>query len=199
MDGVASTTVWTRMNRRLGLDHNPLRRRSDQIAGLLLPAMLAALLLLGPLAAVIAGRWAETGNAAAWQGQRSWHRAPAVLLASAPGPMYPDGGSNSWTVWTEARWTAGGRLHVGKVPAVSGTRAGSSVTVWLDQAGVPQMPLTAATAGDRVVTAAASAIVAVAVLLAGAGAIAQWALDRRRLASWETAWLSVGPQWSGRR
>jgi len=199
MDGVASTALWTKLNRRLGLDHNPLRRRSDRIAGWLLPAMLAALLVLGPVAALLGGRWAQAHDEAAWQAQRSWHHVPAILLTSTPGPMFPDGGANSWSVWTSARWTAGGRMHVGKVPAMSHTRAGTVVTVWLDRAGRPRMPLTAAAASNRVLTAAGMAVAALAVVLAVLAVIAHWALNRRRLASWEAAWLSVGPQWSGRR
>jgi hypothetical protein len=199
MDKTASTTRWTRLRRRLGLDHNPLRRRSDLIAGWLLPATLALLLLAGPIVAIFAGQWAEGNNAAAWRAQQSWHRVPAVLLASAPGPMFPDGGSNSWTVWTSARWTADGRAHTGKVPAASGSRAGTTVTAWLDRAGNPRLALTSAAATDRVITASAIAVGALALLLATMAMIAHRVLSRRRLASWEAAWTAVGPEWSGRR
>jgi hypothetical protein len=191
--------MWTRVRRRLGLDRNPLRRRSDRVAGLLLPAMLAAMLVLGPLVAVVAGRWAEAHDAAAWRAQQSWHRVPAVLLASAPGPEFPGGGANSWTAWTTAQWTVNGRPHIGKVPAVSDSPAGSVVTVWLDQAGVPRAPLTATAASDRVITAIAIALGGLAGFLAVVALITYRVLDSRRLASWEVAWLSVGPQWSGRR
>jgi hypothetical protein len=190
--------MWTRLKRRLGFDDNPLRRRSDLIAGWLPPAALAAVLLLAPVAAVAGGRWAEARDAAAWRAQQPWHHVPAVLLASAPGPMFPDGGANSWTVWTSAVWTANGRPHVGEVPATSDSRAGTVVTVWLDRAGTPRMPLMAAAASDHVATAAGMAVGAVALLLAGLAAIARLVLDRRRLAGWETAWLSVGPRWSSR-
>jgi hypothetical protein len=161
--------------------------------------MLAALLLAGPLVAIIAGRWAQEDNAAAWQAQQSWHRVPALLLASAPGPMFPDGGANSWTVWTSARWTVGGRTHVGNVPATSGSQAGTTITAWLDQAGNPRLPLTSAAASDRVITASAIAVGALALLLASMAVIAHRVLNRRRLAMWEAAWTSAGPEWSGRR
>ena len=169
------------------------------MAAWLLPAMLAALLLAGPLVAIIAGRWAQQDNAAAWRAQQSWHRVPAVLLASAPGPLFPDGGANSWTVWTSARWTVDGVPHVGKVPATSGSKAGTTITAWLDQAGDPRLALTSAAASDRVITASVIAIGALALLLASMGIIAHRVLNRRRLATWGTAWTSVGPQWSGRR
>jgi hypothetical protein len=199
MNGIASTTAWTRVQRRLGLDHNPLRRRSDLIAAWLLPAVLAAMLVLGPVTAIAASRWANGQDAAAWRAQRSWHHVPAVLLVSAPGPMFPDGGANAWTVWTPARWTADGRTHVANVPAATDTAAGTVVTVWLDRAGQVRMPLTTAAAGERVATTAAMAVGALALLLIGLAVLARWVLDHRRLAGWGTGWLSVGPQWSGRR
>ena len=30
-------------------------------------------------------------------------------------------------------------------------------------------------------------------------ALARYALDRRRLAGWETAWARIGPSWTARR
>jgi hypothetical protein len=199
MDGIAPTTAWARLQRRFGFEHNPLRRRSDLIAAWLLPAVLAAMLVLGPLAAIAASRWAGAQDAAAWRAQRSWHHVPAVLLASAPGPAFADGGANSWTVWTPARWTAGGRTHVANVPATSDAAAGSVVTVWLDRTGAVRVPLTSAAARGRVATAALVAVGALALLLTGLAVLARWLLDRRRLAGWGTDWLSVGPQWSGQR
>lgn len=199
MIGMASTKTWTRLSRRLGLDDNPLRRRSDLIAAWLLPTVIALLLILGPAVAVVAGRWASDDNAAAWRAQRSWRNVPAVLLQSAPGPMFPNGGANSWVVWTPARWTADGATHVGNVPAVSDTRAGSIVTVWLDQAGQVRQPLTQGAARGRDVAAVALAVGVLALLLTFGALVSRRVLDTSRLSGWETGWLSVGPQWTGRR
>jgi hypothetical protein len=41
-----------------------------------------------------------------------------------------------------------------------------------------------------------TALATLAVLLAGLTLIARDVLFRRRIASWEADWLSVGPQWS---
>jgi hypothetical protein len=199
MVGMTPTTTWTRLHRRLGLDHNPLRRRSDLIEAWLLPGFVAALLMLGPLVGILAGHIASAQNAAAWRDQRSWHSVPAVLTQSAPGPTFPDGSANSWTVWTPARWTAAGRTHAGQVPATSDTRAGSTVRVWLDQAGQVRQPLTAAAAEARDLTTVAISVTVLALLLAGAILVTRRVLDRRRLAGWATGWMSVGPQWSGQR
>jgi uncharacterized membrane protein YhaH (DUF805 family) len=199
MSAMTSTKTWTRLSRRLGLDHNPLRRRSDLIAAWVWPAVLAALLIVAPVVALVAGRWASAQNEAALQAQRSWQRAPAVLLQSAPGPLFPDSGANSWTVWTPARWTADGVTHVSEVPAISDSRAGSKVIVWLDQAGQVRQPLTAAAASGRTETAMAMSVATLMVLLAGLAVIARRVLDARRLSGWEAGWLAVGPQWTGQR
>lgn len=199
MNAMAPAETWQRLRRRLGFDHNPLRRRSDLIEAWLVPAVIAALLVLGPLVAVFAGHWASAQNETAWRTQRSWHHVPAVLLQSAPGPMFPDGGANSWIVWTPARWTAGGTTHVGQVPAISDTRAGSIVTVWLDQAGKVRQPLTAAGAQGRDVTAIALSCGALLLVLVSLALAARRVLDLRRLSGWEEDWMLVGPQWSGQR
>ena len=47
--------------------------------------------------------------------------------------------------------------------------------------------------------AAAAGALGLACVLFLAGAAARVALDRRRLAGWETAWRAVGPQWSRRQ
>jgi hypothetical protein len=197
--GMTPTTTWTRVARRLGLDHNPLRRRSDMIEAWLLPAVVVVFLALSPLLIGAASAFIQNGNAAAVRAERSWHRVNAVLLQAVPGPMMSDNGANSWVTWTQARWTADGRRHVGQVPAPSGSSMGSTVPVWLDRAGnVQTPPLNARQIRDRVVLAAVVALTALAVCLAAVALIARRLLERRRLAGWATGWLAVGPQWSRR-
>ncbi len=188
------------MARRLGFDHNPLRRRSDLIDGWLLPAVIAAFLALGPLFASAAGLWAHAGNAAAQRAERSWHEVSAVLLQPVAGPMTSENGADTWLVWAPARWTADGRPQAGDIPAPAGTREDAVVPVWLDRAGHVQVPpLTAAGARNRIVVAALFALAGLAAALTALAVLARWVLDRRRIAGWETAWLSVGPQWSRHR
>ena len=191
------TMTWTRLARALGSDHNPLRRRSDLIAAWLTPAAIAIFLVLGPLVAVGAIAAAHSGVTTARQAGRGLHPVPAVLLQAVPGPLMTAGGTNSWVTWAPARWTADGRPQAGRIPATSGSRAGSTVPVWLDRAGhVRNPPLTASQARDRVITAAAAALAALAALLAGFAIAGRCVLNRRRLAAWEAAWRMTGPRWS---
>jgi hypothetical protein len=192
------TTTWRRLARRR--DRNPLRRPADLIEGWLLPAAIAVFLAASPLVAVAAGLWVRADNAAARHAQLSWHQAPAVLLKAAPGPEMSDNGANSWVAWTPARWTSGGWARTGSVPALAGTSAGSTVRVWLDSAGNARTPpLTAAQVSDRVIAASLTGLAGLAVFLAGVVMLTRRVLDRRRLAGWESAWQSVGPQWSHQR
>jgi hypothetical protein len=188
-----------RLIRRLGRDSNPLRRRSDLIDAWLPVAAIAAFLAMCPLVLVVTGSWIRGDNAAARHAQMSWHPVEAVLLRSVPGPEMSDHGANTWQTWTPARWTAGGRERTADVPAPAGSEAGSTVTVWLDRAGdVHLPPLTLAEAGERVLEVRLSALAMLAVLLAVMTLLGRRILDRRRLAGWEAAWLSVGPTWSRR-
>lgn len=187
------------MSRRLGFDHNQLRRRSDVIEAWILPAAIALFLALSPLLTVAVSAWVHDEYAAAQQAERSWHRVTAVLLHAVPGPLMSDYGANTWVTWTPARWTENGSTHVGQVPADAGSSAGSTVSVWLDRAGnVEAPPLTPGQVRDRVVLAAIIVITSFAALLTVLALIGRHVLDRRRLAGWGTAWLSVGPQWSPR-
>jgi hypothetical protein len=191
------TMTWTRLSRRLGYDHNPLRRRSDRIQAWLLPAAVGAFLILGPLLAALTVWWAHGENTATRRAEQSWHSVPAVLLAAAPGPLMTDNGANSWLVRVPARWMAGGQPHQGRIAVTSGTRAGSTARVWLDRAGhVRTPPLTGVQARDRVVASTAAALAALAALLAVLAIVCCGVLAHARLMSWEIDWLTVGPQWS---
>jgi len=194
---MAATTMWARTVRRLGFDHNPLRRRTDLVDGWLLPAVIIGFLLLGPLTATVAGVWAHSQNMAIQRADRSWHQVSAVLLEPVPGPLFSDNGGNSWLVWSPARWVADGRTRTGQVPAPAGSGAGTTVKVWINRAGKVQAPpLTAAGAGNRILIAVAFTLAGLSAMLTAAAVAARWVLDRKRIASWEAGWLSVGPQWS---
>jgi hypothetical protein len=194
---MAATTMWARTIRRLGFDHNPLRRRSDLIDGWLLPAAIIAFLLLGPLTATVAGLWAHADNLAIQRADKSWHQVSAVLLEPVPGPLFSDNGANSWVVWSPARWVADGHARTGDVPAPAGASAGTTVKIWTNGAGKAQPPpLTAAGASNRILIAALFALTCLTALLTVAALVTRWVLDRKRVASWEAGWLSVEPQWS---
>jgi hypothetical protein len=189
--------AWQRLVRRLSQGDNPLRRRADVVEGWLAPIAILLFLALCPVVFVLSSMWVTAGNTAVRQAQQSWLPVPAVLLHAAPGPEFPDGGANTWQAWALGRWTVYGRQHVGDIPVAADSRAGSTQTVWLNTAGrVMVPPETAGQARDEATVMALIAMAAIALLLGISTRLARWSLDRRRLAGWETAWLSVGPRWS---
>lgn len=185
-----------RLVRRLGLDGNPLRRRSDKIA-VCLAALLVAVFLIGaPLLSVAAVGWAGRAGAAGQGVERSWRQVPAVLLQAAPAPA---GGVAGYSR-VLARWRApGGRVRTGQIPVSVGLAAGRAVPLWVDAAGSPAGPVPshrAVLTFEAAAAAGAAAALGIVVLcLACAG---HWVLDRRRLAGWEADWAAVGPQWAKR-
>ena len=191
------TMTWTRLTRRLGSDHNPLRRRSDLLRAWLAPAAVMVFLVLGVLVTGAAYGWAHADNAAVRHAQRSWHRVPAVVLRAAPGPLEAGHGANSWVTFEPARWRSGGKMRAGLVPVTSGTAPGTTVPVWLNRSGAVQIPpLTRGQLADRVAVTAVVALTGLAVLLGGLAGAARWLLDRRQLAAWDAAWRAVAPRWS---
>jgi len=67
----------------------------------------------------------------------------------------------------------------------------------VDAAGSPAHPPPSHRAVlARQATAAVVATIALGIVLLGLAWAGRWVLDRRRLAGWEAAWASVGPQWT---
>ena len=85
-------------------------------------------------------------------------------------------------------------------PGIFGAAAGARIPVWLDRSGQPVAPpagqvamiLYALVAGAGVAAGGGMALLIVYVL-------GRLALDRRRLAAWESAWALTGPRWTTRR
>ena len=187
----------TRLARRLGLDGNPLRRRTDKIAAFLAALLVAVFLIGAPLLSVVAVGWAGRAGAVGQGAERSWLQVPAILLQAAPAPA---AGQVLGYSRVPARWKApDGRPRTGQIPLSSGLAAGRTVPLWVyaagSSAGPPpshQVVLTRETAA----AAGAAAVLAIVMLcLACAG---RWVLDRRRLAGWEAEWAAVGPEWAKR-
>ena len=140
-----------------------------------------------------------------YQAQRaataSLHPAAALLLQVAPAA-----GGWGYTALAEARWPLpgggeqSGVLTTATAPGIAGAGAGDRIFIWLNRSGQPTAPpagqvtviMYALIAGAGVAAAAAMALLM-------AYALCRHALDRRRLAAWESAWERTGPRWTTRR
>jgi hypothetical protein len=187
--------------RRAHLDANPLRRDSDRAEAWIRVSLVAVFLIVGPLAAFAAGRWADASGVSAARAQAAAeHKVHAVLLRSAPlTSAFPVAG-NSALASVPARWTApDGSTRTGDVTAAAGTAAGARVTVWTDASGkLVNPPLGRAQILSRVVSLVTIVPAVLGVLLLCAAWVTRRRLDARRMAAWETHWLAVEPQWTRR-
>ncbi len=178
-------------------DRNPLRRGSDRAETVMLGVLLAAFLAGAPFVAHAAGSWTYAGSAREAQAQQAaLHQVPATLLQAAASVTSAGYGFDA-----NARWKApDGRVCTGQVFVPGVAEAGSTVMVWVTQAGqLTNPPLQHGQVTGRVVSARVLAVAALAVTLLIVGWAARWALDRRRLSAWDAEWLAAGPRWSPRR
>ncbi len=184
------------ITRRLGLDHNPLRRGTDRLQACIMAGLLAAFLAGAPLIALAVGGWMHAAGLREQRSQRSWHQVPAVLLQSTP--RQAAFRHSSPGTWVRASWAPpGGRARAGTVLAPPGARAGSTVQVWADRSGpVAGTVLTGDEITARAIAAGMLAVACLAIVVAGLARAARWLLDRQRLATWAAEWAATGPQWA---
>ncbi|MHC3472710.1 Rv1733c family protein [Streptomyces sp. 7R007] len=171
---------------------NPLRRHDDIVESWIVLVVLLVITLGGAAAGFVTAHAAD-GELARQRAER--HSAHAVLVAGVPSTA--SAGGSSERVSAEVRWTApDGTTRSGRTLVNAGQKAGARVVVWLDAKGAlatePPGPTEAAAEAALLGLAAALATTGLAV---GAGALARWRLDRRRLDQWGREWDLVGPQW----
>ena len=187
----------SRLARRLGLDGNPLRRRTDKIAACLAVLLVAVFLIGAPMVSMAAIGWTSRVAGAGQQAARSWRQVPAVVYKLAPPTAASELDGYSWVV---ARWTApDGQARAGQLAVSGAVAVGQTIRLWVNQAGTPADPPPShgLVVLDESETAAL-AVIALGAVLLGLACAGRWVLDRRRLAHWEAGWAAVGPQWTRR-
>jgi hypothetical protein len=176
---------------------NALRRPVDRIEGALLVTLSAAFLVAMTVASILAAHTYQSQRAAS-AGLR-----PALALLIQAGPPY---GSLARFGQAKARWRDPrdgeqvGVLTTVTTPGITGAAADTRIAVWLDRSGQPVAPPAGPVAmivNALAVGAAAAGGAGIALLISYA--LCRLALDRRRLAAWESAWSLTGPRWTTRR
>lgn len=183
-----------RVVRGLWPDRNPLRRGLDRAEAAIIAGLAVVFLAAAPVTAATAGHLAYGIASRSASAQRSWHQAPAVVLASVTVP-----GQFASTV--PARWASPtGARRTGMVPVLASAIAGSTVMVWIDASGqLTGRPLGRSQVRAQAVMAAVLAPVVLGLLLGCAGLVAHWALGRRRTTAWDAGWQAIEPLWTRRR
>jgi len=186
--------------RTLGLDRNPLRRRTDRLQTATAVGLGLLFLICAPIVAVAGARWTHGAGLAQQRTERAWHQVTAVALQSAQPSA--DGYAAQWEqLGVLARWVApSGAQRMGEVPAPASILAGQPLRIWVNGSGWPiGPPLSPRQLATRDIGVAALLPTVLAALLLAVGWLARWLLNRRKITDWETAWAQVEPQWSKQR
>jgi hypothetical protein len=195
-------TRLARCARRLGFDRNPLRRRTDRIEAAVRLATVFLLLAAVPIAAIAVGRQVDHLALRQAQAQQAAdHQVAAVLLQQAQAAGVPDPYASIQLSYVLARWQPPGQApRTGQILAPAGTRAGSTVKVWIDSSGAVTSPPPdhRIIVGDVCIAVIVTCLVA-SLLVLGSNALVRRALDRRRMRAWDAEWRAAGPLWSGHR
>lgn len=189
-----------RLIRGLRPDRNPLRRPSDRAETAIIAGLLLAFAVGAPFTAATAANWTRAASLREAQAQQAaWHQVPAVLLKDASPDSYLEYGPSTASVL--ARWTApDGARRTGIIDAPSGTRAGTTVSIWTDQSGkLTGPPLQPAQVNDRAALAVTLAPLILAILVLAAWKLTRRELYRRRFAAWDADWRATGPRWTSKR
>jgi hypothetical protein len=188
-----------RVARRLGLEHNALRRSSDRVESSIVVALLIAFLAGAPLLAAAVSRSSYESDMRTTQTPSVQHRATARLTADAPDAIQVADQTASTTVLAPARWTYAGTTHTGKIRVQPGTKAGTAATITVDDHG---RPMTAPHSRTEMITRAGILATSSVVGLALGLWLVRWhvrrVLIRRHLGDWEADWAAFGPKWTGR-
>jgi hypothetical protein len=194
-----------RVMRYLGLDRNPLRRTTDRVDTWLTLALMATMLLAGPVVAWTAGAAAyRTVIHTGAEGRADRFAVNAILEADSI--VYPVGVADGIEASPQrppvpARWTGpDGSRHNGNIVPRGRDRAGSAVVIWTDaQGNLASSPRPYQDAVGRGVTVGLLAFAGLALVAVCLRLAVRRQLDRRRLASWQAEWTLIEPRWSGRR
>lgn len=196
MNGKVFSARLTSLTRRYGLDHNPLRRRSDRIEVAALWTATMSMAVWLPVALLIGFAVFHQNKTISAQQYASRHNVAALLIGPPPVAVTEQGGATVF--FSDARWSAGSAgTHVGQIQVPPNTAAESVVHIWTNDSGAQvAAPLTWGSALGRGAIAAGSTIAALGLLLWGSLRVAKWRLNRRRFVAWEREWQHIDPHLS---
>jgi hypothetical protein len=185
--------------RRFTLGSGPLKRGSDRLQVLARVLLACSLLAAVPISLTAAtSSYAQAQDEAAREGQ-DWHAVPARLtedVRAPAGDVQDDGAvARGTAVWIDRTGTE----HRAVVSVPLGTRAGDTVSVWLDQDGNrTRPPMSASDVTGRAVSQGTGTFTMLAVIACCAYLWVGVLLERSRSRRWEAGWASVEPEWSRR-
>ncbi|PBC40086.1 hypothetical protein CJ179_33935 [Rhodococcus sp. ACS1] len=195
---IEEQTLVVRMWRLRPWSGNRLMRGSDRLESMLVLFVVALILILVPLAAAFGTATNTRLNDQSRADRETRHQIAAVLLADATVNLADTTPATGATGQAPAQWAANGTTHTGVVQTGPETKAGQTISIWIDPDGnLADAPKTGTENGLEAVGAALalwtiSATACLAVLMG-----IRWAEARYRLSQWDREWRNLGkaPGW----
>ncbi|MEU5881539.1 hypothetical protein [Spirillospora sp. NPDC047279] len=180
-----------RLWRRLGLEHNELRRRIDRVQRRTALALLALFLLAAPPFALWCASWSYDAGTRAERAEHA-DRARVTATVLSTGGVGTTGDRYVHET-VQARWTGPDRRpHTGALPSWKGAKAGDTRAIWVDRAGeVSMRPRPHSRTVTDAAYAAFAAFAAGGVPILGVYALFRHRFDRIRDAEWEAGWARM--------
>jgi hypothetical protein len=183
---VAHTVGYLRGMRRGVHTRNPLVRRTDRLESRIVSVLLAAVLIMLPVAVWIgAATWSN--QVALAERQLAERKSVTAVVDEEPGAVDVGWGEFAYAAPAVASvsWQWGDRMRHGLAQVDSAATAGTEVPVWVDRNGEQtSMPLTVPAAKFSSVLVGMSLWFFAAVLAAGVFAFAHWRIEHRRDREW---------------
>ncbi|ASR35774.1 hypothetical protein BAY61_13040 [Prauserella marina] len=186
-----------RLFRRIHPGDTPLARGWDRLEGWLLMLVILVSVTALPFASAVGSETYADESPAVTAQARQRHQVEAVLVDNAP-PVRPPvyGGASNNVTSVRAEWVlSDGTRRTGTIQAEAGSRAGSTVPIWIDARGdVVRAPLTSGEVLWNAIAVTLSLWSGIVIACAGGFWLTRKALDRRRFAEWEREWADIDPR-----
>ena len=199
----APTHGWFRRAvRGFTLGSGPLKRLSDRLQ--MVARVVVVLAVAAAPALAVAAATATTADLESVATTEAADRHPSQALVLHDAPVRTDQEDTAYppvlTVATAAQWIApDGGVHEGTVRVRPGTRAGTSVPVWVGGDGeLATAPLPPQSIQGSAMAVGALVLVGVPVTAWTLYFFLCFALDARRERAWEKGWAAVEPIWGTR-
>jgi hypothetical protein len=180
-----------RLRRRLGLEHNELRRHIDRVQRTIALGLLLLMLAVAPPLAFWAGTWSYHAGGAAERAERAQRHQVVATVVSTGG--IGSSGDRYIHETVQAAWPGtGGATRTGTLPSWKNAKVGAHRTIWVDAKGDPTVrPRPHSRTVTDAAYASTAAVLGVALPVLLAYLLVRRRCDQRRDEMWEADWARM--------
>ncbi|WP_433478196.1 Rv1733c family protein [Spirillospora sp. CA-142024] len=184
-------TPLVRLRRRLGWEHNELRRRVDRVQRLIALGLLLVLLGVAPPLAAWTASWSYSAGKTAEHAERADRHQVVATVTSTGG--IGSSGDRYIHETVQASWPgAGGKSRIGTLPSWKNAKVGAHRTIWVDRQGDPTVrPRPHSRTVTDAAYAAGATVLGCALPLLFVYALVRRRCDRHRDDLWEADWARM--------